>query len=193
MKEFTLKCESVLESDITLIKKLEKGDREAYESIFNYYYPTLIRFAEGYVFNRAISEDIVQDFFVWLWENRKQLKVRTNLRSYFYQAIKNRSLDYLKHLQVTDKYRVLFIQATMNAQLEEEEPENEVLFNKLSLIINQMPPQMAEIVKAKYFSSKKIEEIASQLDISVNTVKTQLSRGRKKIKEFISTILLLFT
>lgn len=192
MKESTLKCEYVLESDITLLKKLEKGDRGVYESIFNYYYPILIRFAEGYVFNRAICEDIVQDFFVWLWENRKDLKVRTNLKSYFYQSIKNRCLDYLKHLQVTDKYRVLFIQASINAQTEDEGPENEILFNKLSLIINQMPTQMAEIVKAKYFGSKKVEEIASQFDISVNTVKTQLSRGRKKIKDLISSLLLLF-
>ncbi len=174
-----------------IIHQLSKGNKKVYEELFTNYYPILMRFAEGYVFRKDVCEDIVQDFFVWLWENRATLNMEVSLQSYFYQSIKNKCLDYLKHLRVKDKYRVLFIQASVNAEMDSEEENEDDLYRKMDDIINQMPTQMAEIIKAKYFKSLKTEEIASNYNISVNTVKTQLARGRKKIKDLISCFLYL--
>ncbi|WP_430937176.1 sigma factor [Saccharicrinis sp. 156] len=95
--------------DQDILKRLRNGDRRIFEVIFEDYYDSLVQFAEVYVFNRCVSEDIVQDFFVWLWENNDSLIVRTSLKAYFFQSVKNRCFDYLKHLKVKDKYRLLSI------------------------------------------------------------------------------------
>ncbi|GAF02723.1 RNA polymerase sigma-70 factor [Saccharicrinis fermentans] len=169
---------------------LRKGDRKIFENIFSEYYERLVRFAEGYVFDHQVSEDVVQDFFVWLWENRKSLLLRTSLKTYFFTAVRNRCFDYLKSRKVKDKYRLMCIQAVIN--ISDEEIDNSHSLQQLREAIDKLPPEMSKVFKARYYKQLKIEEVAAELEISVSTVKTQLARGKRKLRVLIPDCALLF-
>lgn len=169
--------------DKILFNEIKKGNKEVYEFLFSDYYESLVRYAEKYIFDQHASEDLVQEFFIFVWENASRIEIRTSLKSYFYRAIRNRSLNYLKSLQVKDKHNLLYIDAILQADEEEDELLESEIILKILDAIDELPPQMSQIFKLKILDGLKREEIAAELDISVNTVKTHLNRARIKLRE----------
>ncbi len=83
-----------------LIKRLKLGDQTAFEILFRYYYPGLVVFASQITLDKDEAAEIVQDFFVRLWEKRSGIKDNSSLKSYFFTSVKNRSLNYLKKIEI---------------------------------------------------------------------------------------------
>ena len=83
--------------------QLKKGDRNAFNTIFRYFYPRLMAYAASIV-DKQIAEDIVQDVFVYLWHNRKRLNLSDNLTSYLFQAVYTHCLDHLRKNRHAEKY-----------------------------------------------------------------------------------------
>jgi RNA polymerase sigma-70 factor (ECF subfamily) len=165
-----------------LLNEIRKQNREVFEALFKEYYPVLIKYAEGFVFNSQVCEDITQNLFIYFWENANNVTVRTSLKAYLFQSIKNRCLNYLRDLHVLDKRNLLFLEASLNSADPDIilEPE---LINKIQKAIDCLPDQMAVVFRLKYNNGFKHKEIAKSLNISENTVKTQLSRAKTKLKK----------
>ena len=77
---------------------------KGFRSVFDSYYPGLLRFVKEYVKDNQDAEDIMQNVFLILWEKRNFLKSDTNLNAYLFTLAKSQCLNYLKHLKVVDKY-----------------------------------------------------------------------------------------
>ena len=75
-----------------------------FNKLYNEYNECFIRFAYGYVRDRAVSEDFVSEGFTSYWENRHNLAADTNPPAYILTIIKNKCLNHLQHLQT--RYRV---------------------------------------------------------------------------------------
>ena len=82
------------------INKIKRGDSDAFESLFNRYCQLLINFSRRIVYETETAENIVQDVFVKLWENRKNLKEYTSIKSYLFTITRNESLKYQIHQAV---------------------------------------------------------------------------------------------
>lgn len=171
--------------DKILFNEIKKGNKEVYESLFSDYYENLVHYAEKYIFDQHASEDLVQELFIFIWEHASRLEITTSLKSYFYQAIRNKCLNYLRNLKVKDKHYLLYIEAVLqddDTDVELFDPE--IIFN-IKDAIDELPPQMARIFRLQLLDGLKRDEIAEELDISINSVKTHLKRARVKLREIL--------
>lgn len=170
--------------DKILLGEIKNRNRKVFEALFYEYYPHLIRYAEGFVFDKQACEDIVQNLFIYFWENTQYIEITHSLKSYFYQSVKNRCLNYIRDIQVLDKHKILYIEALLN---EDDSPgwvDLEIL-SKIQEAIAQLPAQMGELFKQKYLYGRKLQEIAEINNISENTVKTQLQRAKEKMRKML--------
>ena len=179
-----------------LVFRLKEGDQTAFEILFRYYYPGLVVFASQITLDKDEAVEIVQDFFVRLWEKRSALKNKSSLKSYFFTSVKNRSLNYLKkseiQLQIIEQLKYL----TENNPLYEPDifVESE-LQEKIKGIISKMPARCGEIFVMSRFQGLTNGEIADKLNISKRTVETQITNALKilriELKDYVGMLILL--
>lgn len=169
--------------DKLLIREIQKRNKEVFEALFHDYYPSLLRFAEGFVFDPEVCEDIVQNIFIHIWEQAEYLNITISFKSYLYKAVRNRCLNHLRNLKIEDKHHLLYIEASLNDS--EVDWEDAEITQKIEAAIEKLPPKMAEIFRLKYLEEKSVRDIAAQLDISENTIKTQLLRAKDKLRELL--------
>lgn len=179
-----------------LVERMASGDETAFELLFKFYYPGLVIFASNIIVNRDEAEEIVQDFFVRLWEHRENIRSESTLKSYLFTSVKNRSINYLKNVQV--KQNVI---EELKKQMESElryNPDvyvNTELQRRLKNAFTKLPPRTSEIFTLSRFKGFSNDEIANELGLSKRTVETQVSNAlkilRKELQEYM-TLLLFF-
>ena len=96
---------------------MRSGQLEQFKVVFEEFYSDMVKTAVFYVRDSVIAEDIVQEVFTKLWEKRSQLGDIENLKGYLIHATKNKSLNYLEHLQIVDQYQQNYLR---NLQEEKE-------------------------------------------------------------------------
>jgi RNA polymerase sigma-70 factor (ECF subfamily) len=179
-----------------LVERMILGDKTAFELLFKYYYPGLVVFATNIVVNTDEAEEIVQDFFVRIWENRSALKTDNPLKNYLFTSVKNRSINFLKSAQV--KKSVI---DELKRQMETEIRYSPDIYTATELqqqlknAFKKLPPRTAEIFTLSRFKGFSNDEIAESLGISKRTVETQVSNAlkiiRKELRNYL-TLLLFF-
>lgn len=171
------------------IIELSKRNPRTFESLFFNYSEGLVRFAESYLFDRGEAEDVVQNLFTYLWDNADSIQINSSIKAYLYQSTRNRCLNVIRNLDIQDKHQLMYLEAMIDSQSLGNEFDDE-LFQKLDYAISQLPERMLEIFKLKYIEGKRISQISENLQVSENTVKTQLKRAREKITRMMVPILL---
>ncbi|MGE0773405.1 MAG: RNA polymerase sigma factor [Cyclobacteriaceae bacterium] len=171
--------------DQLIIREIQKRNRAVFEALFKKYYPIMARYAERFVFGRAESEDIAQNLFISLWESADKLSITTNLKAYLFQAVRNRCLNHLRAIKVTDKRRLLYLEAMFAVDDDSSGADPEVT-TSIKEALRNLPAEMAKIFELRYLVGKKQKEIAKDLQISENTVKTQLLRAKDKLRRALS-------
>lgn len=168
--------------DRILFNEIRQGNRKVFEALFYEYYPGLLRFAGNFVFDAAVAEDLLQNLMLHFWENAAGIDIQVSLKAYFYQSLRNRCLNYLRDLQVEDKHKLFYIEASFDT----DDPDfyhNPELGREVDAAIDALPQQMRELFLLKYRDGKRTREIAEMKGISANTVKTQLGRAREKLRK----------
>lgn len=175
------------QSDKELIKKLKKKNKKAFEFVFKKYYQVLKFHALRYLHEPSLAEEIVQDFFLKLWNKIDDIDINTSLKSYFYRSIGNACLNHIKHLKVKQKYHN-YIELEI-----QETPKSgyDILFEKqlediINTAINKLPEKRKEIFVLSRFKNLKYHEIAKKLDISIKTVESNMSKALKFLREELS-------
>jgi len=164
--------------------RIRLGDEQAFELLFRKYYTRLCGFANKFVNNIELSEELVQEVFLKLWQNRAKLNDNTTIKSYLFKLVQNQSLNSLDHKKVEQKYadimRVAY-PAKDNFSPYESLLAKE-LEDKISIAINDLPTECKKIFELSRNEGLKYKEIAQKLNISIKTVETQISRALKKIR-----------
>lgn len=170
-------------------------DQKAFQRLFELMYPGLVEYAYRFLYDTAASEDLVQEVFIDLWENRSSYTIHTTVKGYLYATVRNRCLNRLKSLKITDREAILDISATLcspdSIELIEQQ-EKKAMVQKAQIILNNLPQKMRRIFSLKVIEGYSYAEIAEEMDISVNTVKTQLKRARSRIIHLNELIVLFF-
>ncbi|MEM9325420.1 MAG: RNA polymerase sigma-70 factor [Bacteroidota bacterium] len=172
-------------------KAIQNRDQNAFEHFFRAHYATLVAFANGYLCDHAQAEDTVQTVFSELWENAGRLEIRSSLKAYTYEATKNKCLNLLRQIQIRDRHNILYVQGLMEASSIEDSAIDPELNRRLRAALQKLPPKMRRIMELKYTQAAKVKEISVELQISENTVKTQLKRAREKVRNAMLAILVL--
>ncbi|WP_411029285.1 RNA polymerase sigma factor [Spongiimicrobium sp. 3-5] len=183
-----------LDSNFTF-DEIKRRNRYAFRKIYDLYYEELVIYASAFLFDMASAEDMVQDVFIHLWERASDIHINTSLKAYLYSMTRNKALNHLKSLKITDKGNYLDLNAVLVSQNEVDsfaEEEQNVMYQKLIKVVDTFPPKMKKVFQLRYFNNCRYNEIADEMDISINTVKIQLKRAKVKIeKSFICTLLIL--
>lgn len=193
----------VLMEEKELIRQLSEGKEEVFEIVFRKYFSGLCLYAEHFVRDTKVVEEIVEVFFCDLWENSKNLSIDSSLNGYLYRSIHNRCLKYIRHKNVEQKYvasqQYYFTDKEILEPASQDDPEANLIAKELeheiSDAIASLPRQCREIFSLNRFGNLTYTEIAHKLEISENTVKTQMSRALQKLRVRLKsylTILLLF-
>ena len=172
---------------------LKKGDEKAFESLFHKYYGLLCAYAARVIDDHDAAEELVQDFFVKLWEKREQLSVEISVKNYLFRSVKNHCINYIQHNKIKLKYARLAVEETetsLNEEFDFPEPD---IFEKIEICINELPEKRREIFRLSRRDGLKYHQIADKLQISVKTVETQMSLAFKSLREQFRHIKFFFT
>lgn len=169
------------ENDIELLSLLQNDDEVAYKRIYSKYAEKLFLYAMNILKHQEICEDIIQNVFVQLWEKRKDNNI-THLKPYLYQSVKFQVFKSFRsqHFKQEDLTRLNLVDASLNASRQIEFDELESLINSL---VEKLTPRCREIFIMSRFEEKSNKQIAEELGMSIQTVKNQVSKAIKKLKE----------
>ena len=172
-----------------------------FEQFYITWYSRAKYFAREYVHSESDAENIIQDVFLHLYERRDLMDAYTNLTAYLFTSIKNRCLDYLRkwvleqetaqgvqdefEKELRMKYDSLEI---FNTQFSDETDIGELLDNALQ----KLPERCRNIFIMNKLEGKKQKEIAEELNLSINTVESQMGIAYKKLREELKDCLPLF-
>lgn len=178
---------------ITVMDKTAEK-RTEFENIYVAHYSRMKRFAQEYVIREEDAENIVQDVFLDLWEQNLLLLSHTNLFAYLFTAVKNRCIDFLRHKTIvqktTDKLQDDYMKA-LQIKFQSLEAFDEQLFSEPDIetviqnAIESLPQKCREIFILNKIEGKKQKIIAQELNISINTVESQMAIAYKKLKELL--------
>ncbi len=179
-----------------LIESIKKGNPKSFELVFKTYYKRLCTFAFDYTRQLETAEDIVKDFFVTFWNNREKLEIKTSLSGYLFRSIRNACINYLLRNKERNKTisieEINWIEIKINEPLSNDYPIGNLLAKELEdqifNIIEKLPEGCREIFKLSRIEDLSHKKIAKRLNISKNTVKVQIYRALKHLKEAISII-----
>ncbi|MCF8273082.1 MAG: RNA polymerase sigma-70 factor [Flavobacteriaceae bacterium] len=177
-----------------ILEELRNQNHKAFKTLFNNHFEDLVVYANGYLFDMDSSKDLVQDVYIYIWENADKIDIKTNFKGYLYSMVRNRCFNYLKSIKITDNHA--FLEFNINIITEHVfdstlEEDKEKVYNQILKIVDSLPENMQKIVKLKFLHNYKYSEIAQELGISINTVKTQLKRAKFKIIEMVTFVLIL--
>ena len=163
-------------------------DQQAYQELFYLYYKPLLRFANAFVRSHELSEEIVSDVFIRIWERRAQLSEITNLKVYLYVSVRNMSLKYLLKKQKQASIGLDDLQVELESQ--HHDPEQLLLtaelMNRVARAIDDLPPRCKMVYKLIKEDGLRYREVSEILDISIKTIDNQLAIALKKIGKAIN-------
>ncbi len=172
------------------IEKIRQGDEEAFEQLFNEHYLKLSRFAWRYVKSKAVAEELAQDVFADIWDEHTEWQPAGPIRTYLYQVVKNKAIDYLRHRQVQREYDPQWMEEQEQPAVHFEDPaEKEQIQEAIKREIEALPARSKMIFKLHRYDGLTYKEIAEVMDISIKTVESQMTRTLKRLRERLSHLL----
>jgi len=170
-------------NDQELFLRIRQGDKKSFEVLFKTYYASLCHFSRSFIKDQDDCEEVVQDFFLKLWEKREELDINTSVKSYLFSAIRNRCLNYIKHSKIKLEYQ-LEVLKNPESDIDTSNYFMEIdLVEKIDKSIAALPDRRREIFILSREQGLKYREIADQLGISIKTVETQMGQALKDLRE----------
>jgi len=169
-------------SDAELLTQLKHGNSEAYDALFLRYYKMLCINAYFYLQHEEEAKELVQQFFVEFWEKRGYLHLVGDIKGYLYQAVKNKCLNRLRKWGNEQK----LVERLQTETLEGDEEDRELIENLYDLLekaLHDLPVQRREALTMVYMQDKRYREVANEMGISINSLKTHLKLGLKNLRE----------
>lgn len=177
---------SSISIDAQLIKRLVNGDEIAFKKVYNAYYDKLYFYCLKFVKSEDFARELIQDVFVKLWTQRAQINPDLSLNAYLYTITRNHTLDFLKKVAKDQQLKEALL---ISATLAHTEAEDNLIFTEYDTLAKQaiqnLPSQRRLIFQLSRRDGLSYEEIANTLSISKNTVKVQMLRALKAIREYL--------
>lgn len=178
-----------MEEKRLLRKVRESACRGSFEKLFRIYYKPLHSFAYSYVRRPAEAEDVVQAVFLRIWEQKEYIDPPGTVKQYLFASVRNEALNLLRRRRVIreNEDEVVSVYREMKIHSpSDEDQENVVLQQAIQQAIDQLPPRCRTIFLLNRRSGLTYREIAGVLDISINTVTTQMGRALQALREHLS-------
>jgi RNA polymerase sigma-70 factor (ECF subfamily) len=170
--------------DIEIIRRIRKGDIGQFESLFKSSYVSLVRYAKTLIKDHDTAEEIVQDLFFRLWQDREKIKIESSLNGYLFRSVHNRCLHHIEHNKVVERH------AAEMLYRQQDSPENpsdilhyKELQSRIARILERLPERCGKIFCMNRFEGLKYTEIAEKLEISIKTVEANMGKALKEFRK----------
>ncbi|MDR2449240.1 MAG: RNA polymerase sigma-70 factor [Prevotellaceae bacterium] len=176
-----------------ILANIKRGKISGFRHLFDRYYVLLCSIASGYLRHKHLAEEIVDDIFFKIWENREVLNIHTSIKAYLIKAVYHRCLNYIEQSRLERKMlsdEPVGVNRKDFLDKEASTPLSDLITDELeeaiSKAIHALPAECGEIFRLSRFENLKYEEIAQRKNISINTVKTQMKIALQKLREALS-------
>lgn len=182
-----------------IVQKLRNGEQDAYRYVYDRHYVVLCQFANELVEDPFLAETIVGDVIFHLWEIRETLDINSSLRAYLMRAVRNRCYNHIASEKEKKEVRFSKIESETqgwDALMPSDEQPLGILLEKeleteIIKSINRLGEECKRVFKKSRFEHKKNEEIATELGISVNTVKYHIKNALARLHQDLGKYLVL--
>lgn len=170
-------------------------DKPSFGEFFTRYYNELYAYANAILRDEDLARDLVQDVFLSYWENRHRIDLKKSPLAYFYTTVRNRCYNHFEHLQVERKgISYMAANAPREEHHNDRDDAGEARIEQVRQVLDRLPLQCKRVVILSCIEGLKYSEIAAEMSISVNTVRTHISRAYAFIRKtmplgvFLNTI-----
>jgi RNA polymerase sigma-70 factor (ECF subfamily) len=168
-----------------------------FKKLFSDYYIRLCDYAESFVSDSSIAEDIVQDIFFKLWDKKDDMYIDVSINAYLYRAVHNASIHYLRHKKVSQKHaeyhKIKLQEAELLYYSTLDTTSKDIQSDELEKLtrdaINSFPDKTKEVFLFSREENLKNQEIADRLNLSLKTVEYHISKAlvglKKALKDYL--------
>ena len=173
-----------MDGDSEITRRIREGDVGQFESLFRSSYVSLVRYAKVLIKDNDTSEEIVQDLFFRLWQDRNKISIESSLNGYLFRAVHNRCMHHIEHLKVRERHA----EEMSRQQPERQENPADIiqyaeLQEKIARILEKLPERCGQIFIMNRFEGLKYSEIAEKLSVSVKTVESNMGRALREFRK----------
>lgn len=176
-----------MNSDSEIIRRIRQGDKQEFEKLFRSSYVSLVRYARKILKDHDTAEEIVQDLFFRLWQDRGNLTIESSLNGYLFRSVHNKSLHYIEHRKVIDRHA-----GEIAASAEQtSEPVTDAIYyselqSKVTRVLERLPEKCGVIFRMSRFEGLKYNEIAEKLSVSLKTVEANMGKALKEFRKALA-------
>jgi RNA polymerase sigma factor (sigma-70 family) len=163
-----------------------QGDKHAFSEIYLAFHDDLYRYGIKLTRNPETVNDCIQDLFLKLWKNRKNLKPVREIKPYLFRSLRNHIVDILElekqtlpiNMEVKEMYALEFNAEDfmISSQIEKETQE------KIISLLNLLPERMRHAIYLRYFEEMEFENISQVMNLNVQSVRNTICRGLKAMR-----------
>ena len=169
-------------TDNELLEALRRDDEKAFAALFQRYWEKVHEMAYARVRSRQVTEEIVQELFISLWDKRASLSIN-NMPAYLFTAVKYKSLNYIDSRLVFEKYWEYYRQFVPQ---QEDSTALAVEFNELMGVfeagMEDLPEKSKRVFRLNHIEGHSIPEIANLLNLSEKAIQYHLTQSVKKLR-----------
>ena len=168
-----------------------EGDINAFSTLFKTYYSPLHNYGLKISGNLVHTEDCLQSFFVYLFDNRKNLGTISHIKSYLFVSYRRALLKYLKKERKFTTYEEVFERSTVfefsHEELMVEQEFTKIRVHALTKLLNSLSPRERETIYLRYYTGLSTNEIAEVMNISYQSVLNTLQKAFTKLRSHIES------
>ncbi|KAB7530221.1 RNA polymerase sigma-70 factor [Flagellimonas olearia] len=185
-----------MKEEKALLARLKSGDEKAFELIYDLMAGRLYNYCNSRINHREVSEGIVQEVFISLWQKRTDLTITSSLESYLFGSAKYQILNHIR----SEKVRRIYANKLGGYLLKNfENPTEDFMAMKdfsflIDEIVGSLPPKCQKVFKMSRYEHLSIQEISIKMQISTRTVENHITKAlshiRKELKPLLGLALL---
>jgi RNA polymerase sigma-70 factor (ECF subfamily) len=176
-----------MQSDSEITGRIRQGDKQEFEKLFRSSYVSLVRYAKNLVRDHDAAEEIVQDLFFRLWQDRENLRIESSLKGYLFKSVHNRALHYIEHQKVVSRHAGEIV---ASAELTNEPVTEEIYYlelqSRVARVLGRLPERCSMIFRMSRFEGLKYSEIADKLAVSLKTVESDMGKALKEFRKALA-------
>lgn len=180
----------MLDSDDILLHRMREDDVSAMKELYNNYWKLLYISSYNVLQNKELCEDIVQEVFIDIWNNRKKISIKTSVKAYLYACARYKVFAEIKK---NNKMINVTYFSTLDHRFQKVTPESELIYNELTeqinTIIEKLPEKCRNVFRLSREEQMSHKEISQHLNISTKTVENHITKALQIIRTSKKSVL----
>lgn len=172
-----------------ILSSLADDDQQAFEELFNHYYSRLYNFSKRFLKSEEGIDDILQEVFLKIWRNRKNIKSQDTFNSYLFTITQNLLLNEIRRrINARKKKDELFNASIAREYQSVEAVDYHDIKSRIGTLIEELPDRQKQIFKLSRIEGLSHKEIAKKLGVTTKTIEYHISQSIKILKRRLKSI-----